>query len=223
MTNYAAIQEDARDYIRHGLIQTDHDTQHLAVAIYRLLASGSPVTRAELANVLEMAPEQLDIFLAAWPSSGIEFDADGSIVAFGGLSLSQTAHSFVLADAKLYTWCVLDALFLPEIIGTEAILETNCAMSGQDIEVRLNPDGIVSHRPDSIVMSVVAPDGEACRANLRVAFCQHVNLFHDKAAFREWSRDREDVAAVSLREAHALGAERNASRYPDANFLNRPR
>jgi hypothetical protein len=64
-------------------------------------------------------------------------------------------------------------------------------------------------------MSIIAPDSAACCENLRGAFCNHVNLFIDDCAFRDWATDRPDVAFVSLEEAHELALQRNRYRYGD--------
>jgi len=63
------------------------------------------------------------------------------------------------------------------------------------------------------VMSIVAPNKESCRENLRGAFCNHVNFFADENTFRDWRGDRPDVAHVSLEEAQELARQRNQYRY----------
>lgn len=217
-TNAAATRERAQLFIRTGLLDADLEAQQLAVAIYQSLSTGTPVTKQALAGILDIAPARVETLLADYPYSAIDFDGAGAITAFGGLSLTKTAHEFKTAGADLYTWCVLDALFLPEIIAGNATLRTHCPGSGDEIEVELDPKRIRSHRPEGIVMSIVGPDREACRDDLRGAFCQHVLLFRGESTFREWSQDRDDVAIVSLEEAHTLGIERNACRYPDIGF-----
>ena len=107
---------------------------------------------------------------------------------------------------------------MPQIIGSRAILRTHCPTSADAIEVHLDPNRSVSHRPDRVVMSVVAPGKQVLRDDLRGAFCQHVLLFRDEPAFHDWAMDRKDVAVVTLDEAHTLGAQRNTSRYPDIVF-----
>ena len=201
-----------------GLLDTENDTQHLAVAIYRRLATGAPATPGHLAEVLETTPAQIDSLIGCYPPTSFDFERHGAVVAFGGLSLIRTAHEFLVSGARLYTWCVLDALFLPEIIGLPAILKTKCAASGDQIEVHLDHNRIRRRSPEGIVMSIVGPDRQACRENLRGAFCQHVLLFRNENAFRDWSAERADVAFVSLDEAHGMGRERNAARYPDVKF-----
>ncbi|MFP6774836.1 MAG: organomercurial lyase [Alphaproteobacteria bacterium] len=218
-TAAANTREMARQYIHDGLLFfSGEEMQRFSIAICRRLAAGRPAAMAALGEDLGLAPARVEALLQGYPASGMDIDADGAVIACGGLSLAETAHIFEIDGRMLHTWCVLDALFLPEIIGKPAILRTRCAGSGDRIEVHLAPDRIISHSPNGVVMSIVGPDRQACRDNLRGAFCQHVLLFRDAPAFHDWARDRDDVAMVSLQEAHEIGVERNASRYPDIRF-----
>lgn len=114
-----------------------------------------------------------------------------------------------------HTWCVFDALFLPEILGKPATCVTRCPTTETEIEIALGPTYIVSSQPSEPVMSIVAPDRAACCDTLKGAFCDHVNFFVDEYAFRDWAADRSDVASVSLQDAHDLARESNQHRHGD--------
>src|SRR5437660_1154752 len=103
--------------------------QKLGVALYRRLARGSAVTREQVAAACGVSPQQVARLLDQFPPTALEFDAHGAIVAFGGLSLVPTQHRFVAAAIELHTWCVFDALFLPELLGKPATLVTHCPAS----------------------------------------------------------------------------------------------
>ena len=70
-------------------------------------------------------------------------------------------------------------------------------------------------------MSVVAPDAEACRDNLRGAFCSQVNLFDSAESFALWAKAHSGVAYVPLAEAFELARTRNSERYPDIDLRAR--
>jgi alkylmercury lyase len=209
-------RDDFRNYLREGnfLAGASHLIP-LTLALYRLLGDGLPVHRIVLAEWLSLSPAQVDSQLNDIPSSTIEFDVTGAITAFGGLSLTPANHRFKAGNRELYTWCVFDALFLPEILGKPATVSTLCPATGETIEIEMTSRTIVSSRPPEPVMSIIAPDSAACCENLRGAFCNHVNLFIDDCAFRDWATDRPDVAFVSLEEAHELALQRNRYRYGD--------
>ena len=208
--------DDFRNYLREGnFLSNASHLIPLTLALYRLLGEGVPVHRTSLAKCLSLAPAQVDYLLNDIPRSTIEFDATGTITAFGGLSLTPANHSFKVENRELYTWCVFDALFLPQILGKPATASTRCPATGQTIEIEMTPEAIVSSRPSEPVMSVIAPDRDACCENLRGSFCNHVNMFVDERAFRDWAAGRPDVAHVPLEEAHELALQRNHFRYGD--------
>jgi alkylmercury lyase len=210
-------------YLEQGLLDTNTpEMQRAAVALYRLLGRGTPVTPEQLASACDASLERMNRRLAAFAPTSLDVDAGGRIVAFGGLSLAPTRHRLAVGATGLHTWCVLDALFLPEILGREAILVTHCPASGTALTVELAPGAVRRALPDGTVMSIVAPDRKACCDNLRKAFCDRVNLFRDVSAFATWSRGREGVECVTLDEAQLFARRRNASRYRDVD-LDAPR
>ena len=66
-----------------------------------------------------MAHCSLKEIQAVLPSSDVEVDQAGNIVGWG-LSLVSTPHRFHLGENTLSTWCALDALMLPALIGRTA-------------------------------------------------------------------------------------------------------
>jgi alkylmercury lyase len=120
-------------------------------------------------------------------------------------------------DAGLYTWCVFDAVFLPEILGKPATLVTHRPGSGVEITVELAPGRVRSASPSGCVMSIVTPDSDACCVNLRKAFCDHVNLFKDEQTFMAWSQGRQDVGNVTLQVAQLFARQRTRCGIPMSN------
>ncbi len=171
-----------------------------------------------MAEALAKTEAHVSSLLDALPPSVLDRDADGRITAFIGLSLAPTAHRFTVGAQKLHTWCVLDALFLPEILGEHASVATTCPASGQAITLELAPARIVAESPPGVVMSVVDPNAQSCRENLRGAFCSHVNLFAGAEIFADWARTRPGVDCIPLAEAFDLARRHNRERYPDIDL-----
>ncbi len=211
---------ECREFLRLGNYLHDNppDLQRLSVAIYRQLAKGHSVSKNELAQQLHISPEQIHRFLKLVPVTAIEFDRTGNISGFVGLSLKAGNHRFIVNSYPLFTWCVLDALFLPSILQADATLLTECPESGQTIEVFLSPCTVLSSNCPSPVVSLTSTDQNACRNDLRASFCNHVNLFSDFSAFEKWRRERPDVIGIALSDAYDLAVERNGWRYPGINW-----
>ena len=209
------------DYLRRRVLtENTPELQKLSVMLYRLLALGAPVARERLGIGCALPEPRIEQLLPEFPATNLEFDEHGQIIAFGGLSLVPTHHRFNLDEpglctSGLHTWCVFDALFLPEILGKPATLLTYCPGSGAKLAVELAPGRVRSASPSGCVMSIVTPDSSACCDNLRRAFCDHVSLFKDEQTFKAWSQGRLDVGSVTLQEAQLFARQRNALRYPD--------
>lgn len=207
------------DYLMRRLLAVNtSEMQMLSVTLYRLLGRGAPVARDQLGAACGTSGERVTQRLLEFPPTTVAFDEGAAIIAFGGISLTPTHHRFVTKEVELYTWCVFDALFLPEILGKSATLITRCPSSGAELTVELAPGEVCAARPSDCVMSIVAPDDKACCDNLRTAFCDHVNLFKNEQTFRTWSQGRHDVGCVTLQEAQRFARRRNALRYPDVEL-----
>jgi hypothetical protein len=61
-----------------------------------------------------------------------------------------------------YTWCSLDAIFLPRLLGKKAEVESTCSETGREFHLTVTPDGIADYSPASTVLSNTVP-GLACR------------------------------------------------------------
>ena len=194
------------------------ELQKLCVIAYRLLARGEPVTRAELAETTSYTDQKIEELITLIPSSAYERQVDGAFTGFIGLSINKTAHEFTVADRLLYTWCVFDALFLPAILGTNTLLSTICPATGREIKIAIRSDGAAPITPPNPVMSIIAPDHEACCSDLRGAFCNHVNFFADQSAYAQWDKGSNAGDAVSLDDAFALAMRRNDARFPDVKL-----
>lgn len=194
------------------------ELQEASLALYRALAKGSPVDLHDIAKSLKLSRNRLDQVLALLPDSTIDYDDSGKIVAFVGLSLAPANHSFFIGAKEFYTWCVLDALFLPSLLHTNARLATACPQTNSKIEVYLSNQTVLSASPTAPVMSLVATTGEECCDDIRSNFCNHVNLFRDQRTFDTWSKGKEGAIAVPLKQAFAMALQRNEWRYPDIDW-----
>jgi len=206
----------SNDYLGDNTVQM----QKLSIETYRLLSEGTPVTIAAIAKKLGISDKESEALVSKFPPSVIQYDDNGAIVAFIGLSLIPTAHQFLLDDNTMYTWCVLDGLFLPELLGKPANIITYCPVTDKKISVQLSPDQLTSYEPKEVVMSFVTVDIKSCKDNLRSAFCNYVNFFQNSDAFKHWAEDKESASMITLKDAHVMAGQRNKIRYKDINLKN---
>lgn len=213
------ILSGLRAFLEQGYIAGNSpDMQRLSLTAHRLLAEGRPVPLASLAQAAGLSGDEARRLLESIPASAYEANDAGEITGFVGLSIAPANHEFLAGGNKLYTWCVFDALFLPELLQQNAVLRTRCPATEQIIELQLSPGRIIDAAPASAVMSILDPDHDACCDNLRGAFCDHVNMFASEDGFAQWANARGNAACVSLETAMMLARQRNRFRFPDISF-----
>jgi alkylmercury lyase len=181
------------------LRRTGTDISWLQPAVLRLLAEGSPVGLDRLADVTGRSEGDVRTALDAMPDT--EFDRDGRVVGWG-ITLRETPHRFTVDGHQLFTWCALDTLMFPTIIGRPAQVSSPSAASGAGVRVEVEPDRIVAVDPPDAVVSIVIP-GEM--SSIRGAFCNRVHFFTSPDDARGWLDDHPDGQVFPVAEAYALG------------------
>lgn len=189
----------------------DLEEQAAALALYRLLAEGSPVDARALAARARVEPARAAQLLDDWPE--VVRDDRGRVVAFGGLSLTGTAHRFEVSGRLLYTWCAWDTLFLPELLGRSAQVTSECPATGASVELTVAPTEVERVAPAEAVLSMRAP---AAGDDLIARFCRQVHFFTSRRAAEGWLARRDDGFVLTIEEGFELGRIGNRANFPDA-------
>ncbi len=126
-------------------------------------------------------------------------------------------HRLVVGDRTLYAWCAWDCLFLPEILGLTARVESPCPETGETIRLTVGPDGakVMSH--GALVVSALLPDADAFSgdtAKTMTSFCHYVFFFASPEAGERWTARHEGTFLLTLEQAFELGHRKNAAQFP---------
>lgn len=181
-------------------LRGDHDA--FCRELVRLLASGYPVTRAQLATDLQMTVEQVAEVLACL--ADLEVDHSGNVVGWG-LTLIPTPHRFQVNGKSLYTWCALDALTYPVLLHLPARVESSCPVSGTGISLSVTPTGINNLTPPGDVVSLVIPvKDQSCTCD-RGSFCAQGHFFRSRRDAVVWQGTLPGVCIFPVVDAYRLG------------------
>ena len=207
--------EQVSDALLGVLPQFSHEERHLGRVLYRQLAAGQPLLRERLASALGL-PTTRVVRLLERPSLGclVAYDDRRSIVGFGGLSVVPMHHRFVVSDRTLFTWCAWDALFIPELIGMSARVESKCPESGDMIELTVVPEGIERTSHPEAVVSFPLPQAAAFgdeAAKTMASFCHYVFFFAGRDAGYRWVERHDGTFLLTLSQAFELGRRKNAA------------
>lgn len=160
----------------------DQDKRRIVGKTLELLATGCPVLPDEIAMLAQASPERV---LSTLHGFGAEFDKEGNVLGFG-LTLVPTPHVYEANGHKLYTWCAVDALTFPVMLGHAARIESSDPETGEKVQVTVSPDGVQKVKPESAVVSwVKAID----LSNIRGSGCQYVHFFGSSESASKWIAD----------------------------------
>ncbi len=109
------------------------DEQRAAVTLYRELAKGSPVSATQLPAALDVPVASAELLGRDFIRSFVYPDEEGHVLGFGGLAAAPMSHKLDLDGRTLWTWCAWDSLFIPEILGEQARVESRDPQTGGTI------------------------------------------------------------------------------------------
>ncbi len=188
--------------------------QQVSAQIYRHLATGQPVAIEELADTLNMPLSDVKSIIEGW--SGVYFDDGGKILGYWGLGVTEMPHRFLVNGHTLYTWCAWDSLFIPQIIGQTAYVESLDPVTKETIRITVGPEGVLAVEPAGAVLSFMMPNTDLIRADVIKSFCHYVHFFTSEDTAAKWiSRSDKpgDMVILTLEDGYKIGARKNERQY----------
>ncbi|NIM50606.1 MAG: alkylmercury lyase [Gemmatimonadales bacterium] len=190
--------------------------QHLGLELYRLLARGAPVRREQLAQALAVPTREVVTLLEGGLRSLVLYDDDKRIIGFGGLAVVPMAHRFTVRGRTMYNWCAWDGLFIPQLLGVTAELESSCPQTQATIQLTVTPAEVTSVEPRETVISLLLPDlslADCTTEESIFRFCHYVFFLASPEAGTQWTSRHEGTFLLSLEDGFRLGRMHNAVRF----------
>jgi alkylmercury lyase len=190
--------------------------QRLSLDLYRLLADGLPIPRTALAERVEVSVEAVNHVLDGWP--GVFSDGEGRIVGYWGLSIPgayNSPHTLRMNGRTLSAWCAWDTLFLPQLVGHTAEIESTGPGQTGIVQLTITPQQVERVEPAGAQMSVIVPDTQEMQKNVVTSFCHFVHFFPSRQAAESWTAKHAGTFLLSVHEAHVLARLKNEAQYRD--------
>ncbi|MFJ3307643.1 organomercurial lyase [Streptomyces sp. NPDC086549] len=137
-------------------------------------------------------------------------DEHGRIRAAYPFSAVPTAHRVQLADGiEVRAMCAIDALGIPDMLGTDAVITSTDPVTGETITVT-STGGHLTWRPSS---AVVYLGQRSCAGPAADVACGALNFFAGPRTARRWAARHPDFTGktISQDRAEALGRSTFAS------------
>jgi alkylmercury lyase len=130
----------------------------------------------------------------------LETDEHGRVVGHR-LTLRPTPHDFEVEGTPLSTWCAVDTLMFPALLGRPARVVSSCHATGAQVRLTVTPTGVTELDPPDAVVSLVTPDAPA---SVRSAFCHQVHFFATRDAAAPWLAEHPEAVVVGVQEGFQL-------------------
>lgn len=209
------------DAVALGIIKVfpalDLFERRLSLELYRLLSVGEPVTRAVLAERLQVSVEIVDHILDSWP--GVFSDSERRIIGYWGLSIAAaytSPHQLTIDGQKLAAWCAWDTLFLPELLGKPAEVESKSPGEASGVKLTVTPTGVDHVEPGDAHVSFLMPDAAEVEKDIVSTFCHFVHFFPSRPVGEAWAAQHPGTFILSVAEAHAIARRKNQAQYCEA-------
>jgi alkylmercury lyase len=190
--------------------------QRLSLALYRLLADGQPARRATLAERLETSVETVNRIVDGWP--GVFSDSQRQIVGYWGLSIPSVCgspHKVILNRRNLSAWCAWDTLFLPQLLGGTAEIESS-SPAGGIVRLVVSPEQLERVEPSDAQMSFLVPDCAGVQKDVVATFCHFIHFFPSRQAGEGWAAKHPGTFLLPVHEAHVVARLKNEAQYRQA-------
>src|SRR5260370_18415669 len=177
------------------------DEQRLAVAVFRLLAAGHPVTIAAAAQAAAIPEPRATSILRSF--GAVFWDDHDQVVGFWGLALAgMPPHRIRHAGADLSAWCAFDPLFLARIIG-DLDVATADPLTAEAIPYHILGDGAITgaSHPDP-ALSFLRPD-KPWGDDGQTTFCHYLPHFSSPPPAPHWTAGRPVTFPSILHDASA--------------------
>lgn len=208
------------DVLAELLPKLSKSDQRVALVLYRELAKGAPVSAEQLADALEVPIDGAKEILNVDPIKSLVYsDEQGRVLGFGGLATASTHHQLEVDGRELWTWCAWDSLFIPELLGKTARVESQDPANGEIVRLTVSARGVESVEPEGAVVSFLIPDAKDFKesaSNLMANFCHFVFFFASRKSGEGWVADHQGTFLYSLDEASELARRLNAKMFGHA-------
>ncbi|MFD6597668.1 alkylmercury lyase family protein [Streptomyces coelicoflavus] len=130
----------------------------------------------------------------------LTLDDRGRIRAAYPFSAVPTAHRVRLASRiEVFAMCALDALGIPDMLGTDAVITSTDPVSGDTITVT-STGGHMSWQPSTAVVYV---GQRSCTGPAADVACGALNFFTNRRTAQSWAKAHPDYTGQTVDQAHA--------------------
>ncbi|MBL4624948.1 MAG: hypothetical protein JKY42_07400 [Flavobacteriales bacterium] len=173
--------------------EVDKEKWPLFIEVQKQLLTGNPIAVGRVAKILDVTVEEANGIISQFG----ETNQEGEIVAFAGLSIVPTPHSFKVDGKQLFTWCAADALIFPSFFGVSAEIESIDPVNKQSINLVIKGKTIDFIQPESAFVSWV---DDVDMKDIRNTMCKRIHFFVSEETATAWQKNNPGATILPAAE-----------------------
>lgn len=179
------------------------EEQRVGIVLLRELTQRGPVTINQLAETLGVSLSDTISFLDESELGRMvirDKDDPDRIISFWGLATIPTHHKLTMNGQTVWAWCAGDSLFLPELLGESARIESTDPEGDELVELTVSPSGIESVSHDNVFVSMNSPevwDTSSAESTIKSA-CHYIFFFASRESGERWVTAHPETILLPL-------------------------
>lgn len=135
----------------------------------------------------------------------IGLDDHGEIAYAYPFATQPTAHRVQLPNrAQPYAMCAIDALGIPAMLDTDAVITSRDAHTGEPITVTVTDHGAVANWQPGEAVVFLGARTDCCAATSAESCCGYLNFFANHANATAWAAAHPEIDGIVLTQGQAL-------------------
>lgn len=175
-------------------------TVHRAI-LHAFAATGGAPTRAQLDHGLHLE------VLAANDLIGL--DEHGEIAYAYPFSTKPSVHRVRLPNgARPYAMCAIDALGIPTMLDTDAVITSQDTLTGEPITITVTAHGMTAHWQPVTAVVFAGSRTDCCATTSAESCCGYLNFFTNDHNALAWAAEHPEIQGAVLDQDQAFDAGR---------------
>jgi hypothetical protein len=135
----------------------------LRLAAFYSILEGKAASSNDLALQCRLTRSQAQQCIKEMADQGIlVINEQGAVVGSHGLSIIPTEHRISIGGQDLFTWCAVDAVGIPAVLGVDATIISKCFQCDEPIEITMSSGEVqYSNHADTRIWVIEADLGRS--------------------------------------------------------------